>query len=384
MADPDENLFPPPITPLGQSYGQWVGRQKGTNEGLVVLDLDLRAGKLRGTAHVFDDSPNLPVTIAFIEDFPISLTHTAEVLVAVVHPDGRLVSADDFAAAFPGVTAPNKADISTHVSEDGLFVKWQTDIGTSGTAILKPSQSGEPSNYKPADGQMGWQEYKEFVLGLERDRFIYRGQPAPYRLRTSFHRTRRSDLHEYVMIDIPALHRGLSARTSHYFNLSDPSQNGAFYNLIQHHGYPTPLLDWTYSPYVAAYFAFRQSTRSESHHDVVRVYLLDKMGWTSKYRQIQQLSHARPHFSLLEPVAIENERIIPQQALSSLTNVDDIESYISSMENSPGEFLRAIDITRDDRERALWELSMMGITAGSMFPGLDGACEELRSRFFDR
>jgi len=25
----------------------------------------------------------------------------------------------------------------------------------------------------------------------------------------------------------------------------------------------------------------------------------------------------------------------------------------------------------------------MGITAGSLFPGLDGACEELRERFFE-
>jgi hypothetical protein len=28
------------------------------------------------------------------------------------------------------------------------------------------------------------------------------------------------------------------------------------------------------------------------------------------------------------------------------------------------------------------ELSMMGLTAGSLFPGFDGACEELRERNF--
>jgi hypothetical protein len=28
------------------------------------------------------------------------------------------------------------------------------------------------------------------------------------------------------------------------------------------------------------------------------------------------------------------------------------------------------------------ELALMGITAGSLFPGLDGACEELRERLF--
>jgi hypothetical protein len=29
------------------------------------------------------------------------------------------------------------------------------------------------------------------------------------------------------------------------------------------------------------------------------------------------------------------------------------------------------------------ELSFMGITAGSLFPGLDGACEGLREKMFD-
>lgn len=34
------------------------------------------------------------------------------------------------------------------------------------------------------------------------------------------------------------------------------------------------------------------------------------------------------YFSDSEVIAIENERIVPQQAASTVTNIDDIESYI--------------------------------------------------------
>jgi hypothetical protein len=74
--------------------------------------------------------------------------------------------------------------------------------------------------------------------------------------------------------------------------------------------------------------------------------------------------------------------MIPQQAVSSATNVDDIESYIKSKETGGKSYLQMIDLPVKERDLALRELSVMGITAGSLFPGLDGACEELRERFF--
>ena len=94
------------------------------------------------------------------------------------------------------------------------------------------------------------------------------------------------------------------------------------------------------------------------------------------------LAPCYPHFSIMEFIAIDNERLIPQQSISSLTNVDDIETYIRSKESGERRYLQIIDLPLRERSTVMRELSMMGITAGSLFPGLDGACEELRERHF--
>ena len=46
-------------------------------------------------------------------------------------------------------------------------------------------------------------------------------------------------------------------------------------------------------------------------------------------------------------------------------------------------YLRAIDLPVGERKKVIRELGYMGITAGSLFPGLDGACEELKERNFE-
>jgi len=76
--------------------------------------------------------------------------------------------------------------------------------------------------------------------------------------------------------------------------------------------------------------------------------------------------------------------MILQQAASTVTNVDDIELFIKRVElPNAVPYLQVIDLPKSERRNVMNELAYMGITAGALFPGLDGACEELAERNFD-
>jgi len=184
-----------------------------------------------------------------------------------------------------------------------------------------------------------------------------------------------------MSVDINTLHQNLSSLTRHVFNLANPIDYGAFVSLVQHHGYPTPLLDWTHSPFIGSYFAFKNARRPGGK---VRIFIFDREQWVRDWNQLQKITPARLHFSIFNANSINNMRMVPQQALASVTNTEDVESYIDKKAKERGDrnYLQAIDLPVEQRKEALTELSMMGITAGSLFPGLDGACDQLRGRFF--
>jgi hypothetical protein len=149
---------------------------------------------------------------------------------------------------------------------------------------------------------------------------------------------------------------------------------------VQHHGYPTPLLDWTHSPFIAAYFAFKKAKASG---EKVRIFIFDERKWRAAFNQLAKLAPATPHFSIAKFLSINNPRMVPQQALSGITNVDDVEEYIRMREREGGiSYLRVVDLPVSERPYAMSELKLMGITAGSLFPGLDGACEQLKEQNF--
>lgn len=366
--------------------GQWIGTYSGTNTGLLVADLDDAGTNYAGVVFAYDNNNHYPRTFAFIE-LPKDQSQLSlrVALLPANRGTGEFVTQEALAERFPGVQTPAYADTEWKIAPKEMSLKWQTDIGTNGLGKMVKSEGGSPSILTARADINSWEDFKKFVLTLEPYRFAFRGhEDNTWRLRTSFHRTGRASLVKFQTQDVPALHRHLSGLTTHRFNLADPLDHAAFLSLAQHHGYPTPILDWTQSPFVAAYFAFKDLRKESLSDKKVRVLVFDARGWANTFEKATAVMPGFLHMTLLEPLATNNPRALPQQSLSTVTNIDDLEDYIREREISHARsYLTAIDLPASERRTVMQDLALMGITAGSLFPGIDGACLQLKERFFD-
>lgn len=230
--------------------------------------------------------------------------------------------------------------------------------------------------------KMSWKEFKNYILQQE-DGVVYRGQARHWRLQTSFHREGGADLIAYLDNKIPEVERYINSVSSHPYNSADDRSLGALLNLAQHHGYPTPLLDWTRSPYVAAFFAF-ENKQVLKKDGTVSIFVFNEKKWVGLSGRIARLRVPNMVIRSLELPGFGNSRVLPQQSLIMYSNVSNIESVIKSNEENPGDFLQAISIPTSEREFIMKDLNLMGINWASMFPGFDGVCKQLRVKHFSK
>lgn len=365
--------------------GQWLGDYQGSVSGKLMINIDEVGDHYEAVAYINPIDRNIPSSVAYLSTVNKDNQQTAKAYVLPVDPiTGFQGTWDKIKNLYAeGVEHSDEATVTLSLTDNKLHIDTVSDIGVSLSGVLEKPPETDVSKI---EGQvMSWNEFKLYISEISKSNYLFRGQKEPWRLQTTFHRRGRYRMSEFTGKDVKQLHQRLSAITSHYFDLTVPDQNGAFFNLLQHHGYPTPLLDWSYSPYVSAFFAFRDWPLKFSGEGFVRIYIFDNEAWQNRYPQIQNLDPPYPHLSVMEFIAIDNPRLVPQQAVTTVTNVVDIEAYILERENVAGiQYLRAIDIPASERENAMHELRYMGITAGSMFPSIDGVCEELRERNFDQ
>lgn len=163
--------------------------------------------------------------------------------------------------------------------------------------------------------------------------------------------------------------------------------------LAQHHGLPTRLLDWSFSPYVALHFAtvdsgewnsdamiwcvdcvkikdylpnrLRQLMKREDS-DVLTVEMLDEVA--PSFAALEGLSK-KPFLAFFEPPSLD-ERIVNQAALLSVSSRAELS--VSRWLYAHKEVFRRIIVPARLKQEIRDKLDQANINERILFPGLDG------------
>lgn len=217
-----------------------------------------------------------------------------------------------------------------------------------------------------------WAEFKSNTLAslydgqpFVRGRFLFRGQgSAIWNLVSSFDRwfkgdrLKKNQVAEYLVELFRKEAEGLDIAREIW---SDPRRTLA---LAQHHGIPTRLVDWTESPYVAAFFAFGSGLSSRKNDEEVAIWCLDtrSAAWA-----------AQSGVEIINVPTYDNDRLRNQLGWFTLLTApySTLEQHVSFSPDA-AEALRQFTLPVSEARLALPDLEMMGMSYSRIFPGLDG------------
>lgn len=245
------------------------------------------------------------------------------------------------------------------------------------------------------------QDYDE-EISRNRSSYLYRGMPnTAFHLETSLTRNCKNKAFD--------IEKSILRNFTKYASIEDPRlANSVWRQLIigQHHGLPTRLLDWTYSPLIALHFATSGEGLSEMEENDCVVWAIDIVEMNSllppEYRKqlseessylftVEMLDNLVQHLDeydtdmkdramiLIEPPSID-QRIINQYSYFSIVprEVTNIEDFLE--QNTSHTIKYVIDSSLKWRIRDM--LDLLNVNERIMFPGLDGLTAWIKRHYY--
>lgn len=283
-----------------------------------------------------------------------------------------------------------RATATLQVKPDGGYTGTWTDPDG---VIRKVELGNMPDVNQPLQAHKceSWLDFKIWAdkVRVSHRCIAFRGHGSKeFKLETTLSRVGRTRLDRYCATELVLFKELLEASVDMRFDLGNKEDYATVLGLAQHHGLPTPLLDWTSSPYVAAFFAFSDAidmaqSRKDATH--VRVFALTEDFINVTSPKAITVSALHPYVCSLAIPARKNARLLAQQGRFLVTNSSNVEAFIKYKETERSTtYLYAADIPIEEAPQALEDLAFMGLTAATMFPGLDGIGKMIRHRMLFR
>lgn len=185
-------------------------------------------------------------------------------------------------------------------------------------------------------------------------------------------------------IDLPAIEAYCSQYEtfSQHFGMRAPPHY-AYMTYLRHHGFPSPLLDWSTSPFVAAFFAFRSSTPA----DRVAIFAFrerDKSGMKTSGSDLPAVRVCGPY------VSAPKRHFAQQSQYTVCTMWSDDAPYFyehngvcrpfDPKKQFQQDIIFKFELASYDRAEVLRELNDYGLNAYSLFGSEEGLVESLSTR----
>lgn len=246
-----------------------------------------------------------------------------------------------------------------------------------------------------------WEDYKRFTASLS-ENWVFRGQlNADWEIRNALERT--EFIQHYKGIEKTFL-KEFQRGARNYLNRDETPQHIIeWLALMQHHGAPTRLVDFSKSPFISAYFAFEQCWEDAQNVAI----------WAININHIRRAAFNIIREKLGEDLEKDSKDLVNEEVFEKVFDLDELslifpvepfrmnrryslqQSIFVSTGNSKESFMEQtrflgenisscmvrIELPTLNKKDVIRDLLKMNIHRASLFPDLDGYALALKMKY---